>query len=266
MSLRLQANRRYDMPASFGPSQVPEHTEIRQASVLALSCPVAAGDLLDWIPEHFSLPAEPSLTVSYVSYLNVDYLGGRDYNEIVVSVDAQARDGDALVAAPLALVLWVNQVGALIAGREFMGLAKLPGRIPDLQGEYDRPRFSMAEDEQVLLRGWAESLRGIPAERLRRINDRAGEVRTLGWKYIPNDQGGADADYPLVNVMRWRYDSVLTGEGDFQFMPATKAQAPLSHSVVAYLSGLRRLGPARAFYGRGSATIDRRATRRLKAR
>lgn len=264
MTLRVQGNQRYDMPASFGPSQVPEQTEIKKASVLALSCPVSADDLAEVIPVHFNLPEKPNLTVAYVSYQDVDYLGGRGYNEIVISLDAQARDGDTVTDAPFALVLWVNQVGALIAGREFMGLAKLPARIPSLQGGNGRAEFSMAEDEHVLLRGRAEALQSVSADRLQRINDKAGEVRTFGWKYIPNDQGAADADYPLVNVMRWRYDSVQTGEGDFQFIPASKVQAPLSHAAVTYLSGVRKLGPIRAFYGEGSALIDRKATRRIQ--
>ncbi|WP_340317984.1 acetoacetate decarboxylase family protein [Rhizorhabdus argentea] len=255
--------RRYDMPALFGPSSVPDKTVIEDAHAIVLSAPISRDAAETLLPNQFRSPDAPVLSLAYVQYNDVDYLGGRGYNEIVVTVSAIHEGNDGTIAAAYAPVLWVNKAGALIAGREFMGLPKLLGNIPDsveVEGGY---RFSCFEEDALLLQGEATDLAPLAAPALDRVNARAGEVRTFGWKYIPGPNGSCDVDYPLVNVMRWNYRTAATGRGALTFAKPSGSDAPFSEAAIATLRGVPLQGEIRAFYGRGEATIDRQATRRI---
>lgn len=263
MSLTLQSGRRYDMPVGFGPSQVPDLTTIKEASVLAFSFATSREAVEQLLPAYFSAPETPQVNISHVCYRDVDYLGGRGYNEIVVTVSAIANDNGEPMEATFAPVLWVNQVGALIAGREFMGLAKLYADIPDLHDSAEGVGYRFAEYERDLLRVEAYELRELDGAALEKVQRRAQQVQTFGWKYIASPELQADVDYPLVNVMRWDYQRAWSGKARFEFIEQDRQSAPFSHEVVRVLSQLPVEGPIRAFRGEGSAFIDRAATRRL---
>jgi acetoacetate decarboxylase len=251
------------MPAVFGPSVVPDRTVVSDARALVLSFRTAHDRAQELVPGHFSVPADPTISVAHMSYRNVDYLGGRSYNEVVISVSALHGEGEKRIKAAFAPILWVNQVGALVAGREFMGLAKLNGVIPDAEKKPTGIRFRCYEYEALLLEGRGESLTEFDAKRLSNLNEHAAEVRTFGWKYIPAAGGGSDADYPLVNVMRWTYKRAWSGTGSLTFAGPDRVAAPFSSAAMAVLSRIPVIGPIRAFHGLGEAVIDRAATRRL---
>ena len=105
MAFSALKDRRYDMPAMFGPSPVPDRTVIEDAHAIVLSFPItrAAADTL--LPNHFRAPEVASASISYVSYKDVDYLGGRAYNEVVVSVSALHDEGSEVIAASFAPIL-----------------------------------------------------------------------------------------------------------------------------------------------------------------
>ena len=262
MPVQLEAGKRYDMPASFGPSVVPEKTEVVRAEALVLTTATRRSAVEKLVPDHFQVPDDPALTIAHMAYHDIDYLGGRSYNEIVVSIGASFAGKTERIEASLALALWVDQPGALIAGREFMGLPKILGRVSDLD---QTMRFTCAEYEVSFIEGGARDLSPLPADRLAKVNARAGEVRTFGWKYIAAAGGGSDIDQPLINVMRWRYDEAWSGQGDFRFIAPSFVQAPMSAAVIQGLATLPQDGPVKAFRGLGRATIDRTATRRLIA-
>lgn len=253
---------RYDMPVVFGPSPVPDRTVITDAHSIVLSFATSRAAAAVMVPSHFSLPEVVTASVSYVSYKDVDYLGGRGYNEVVISLSALHEGKVGTMAAGLAPVLWVNKVGALVAGREYMGLPKLFGTIPDAVVSETEASFACYEEDALLLRGAARDLQPLNPEKLQRVNERAGEVSTFGWKYIAGPDG-PDADYPLVNVMRWDYREAWTGQGSLEFFPVDRSAAPFAAPVMKVLSTLPVEGPVRAFRGVGTATIDRTATRRL---
>lgn len=263
MSTRLLPLTRYDMPVLFGPSRVPDKTYIPDAAACVLTFRTSAQAARNLVPDYFSVPEEPVVTVAHMAYHDVDYLGGRGYNEIVVSVSAGYADGDEQIEAAFAPVLWVDQVGALLAGREYMGLPKLPGVIPELERSGTGARFLCQEYDALLLEGAVEQLEPLSAEKLAKVNARAGDVRTFGWKYISAPGGGADLDYPTLNVMRWDYKQAWTGTGSLKFHTPSYRDAPMSSSALAVLAELPQLSVARVFLGTGEAIIDRTATRRL---
>ena len=252
---------RFDMPALFGPSVVPDRSVVPFAEVVSISFETtveAAGRLM---PRFFKPAGPPVVTVTRIDYHDVDYLGGRGYREIVVSVGA--LHGDNRRPAGFAPVMWVTEPGALISGREFMGFAKLPATMEAIEREADGCRFRACEYDAILMEGRVSGLHPLSEESLTRVNQSAEEVRTFGWKLIPGDGEAPDVDHPMMNVMRWNYSRAWSGDGDIRFHRPDARAAPLSAHVVDSLADVPVVASRRAFVAEGRAEIDRTATRRL---
>lgn len=254
---------RYDMPVAFGPSLMPDTSEVKDAEVVALSFETSAEAAAALLPPGMRPAEQPALSVTRITYPSVEYLGGRGYCEIVVAVAARFAGAGGEIAAGYAPVMWVNRVGALIAGREYMGFGKLPGELPAVAVDGDSRRFQCLEEGALLLEGIASGLKPLPEDRLARINAGAAEVVTLGWKHIPSAEGPPDADYPLANVTRWSYREAWTGESALVFHRPDVVAAPFSSRVAAGLAAVPLLKPRPAFVAKGDVIIDRAATRRL---
>ena len=264
MSLASEARRtrRYDMPIGFGPSLIPDRSEIPHAEVVGLSFLTEADALRALLPEGLDLAGDPVVSVSCIDYRGVDYMGGRGYLEIVVSFPARLVLGSESLTGGYAPVLWVSDFGALYAGREYMGLPKLLATFETSAGEGTRS-FACAEYGNRLLEGRATELTPLSDEQLARVRARSQEVRTFGWKHIPSDRGEPDADYPLINVMRWEYTRAWSGRSEIEWHGLDAIAAPFSSRIIAALSRLPILEYKRSFVAEGRAVIDRSATRRV---
>lgn len=254
---------RYDMPAVFGPSLMPDQTHVPLAEVVAVSFETSKDAAAKLLPRFFELGDKATVSISRIDYQDVDYLGGRGYREVVVSVNAVYHGPSGAVNAGYAPVLWVSETGALIGGREYMGLAKLAGEMDDIDRDEGRRVFRCAEYGTTLLECQASGLRPLSDDAMARVRKGSAEVQSFGWKYIPSAEGKPDADYPLLNVMRWDYARAWSGESQVRICRPDQRAAPMSSRVMAALDALPVKEYRRAFVGEGSAIIDRAATRRL---
>lgn len=259
----LDKTRRYDMPAVFGPSLMPATSAVPwfEAVVVAFETERAAAQAL--MAPYFQVAERANVSISRMTYRGVDYLGGRGYEEIVVGIDAVYDGPDGRIEAQYMPVLWVSETSALIAGREYMGYAKLGGEIPEVDRADDRRGFSCAEFGTPLLDAAAEDLQPITGEALDRVRAATAEGLGLGWKYIAAPGGGVDADYPTVVANRWNYEKAWTGRSVLNLAAPDARAAPCSARVMAALAALPVVRMRRAFVGEGSCVIDRAATRRL---
>src|SRR6266850_7189396 len=107
LSVLLDPRLRYDMPAMFGPSPVPERTYVPRASAFVLSFRTSHDAAESLVPQYFEVPESPLVSVSHMTYRSVDYLGGRDYNEVVISVGASHKGESETIEGAFAVVLWV---------------------------------------------------------------------------------------------------------------------------------------------------------------
>jgi acetoacetate decarboxylase len=253
---------RYDMPIAFGPSTVPDKSEVPSADVAIISFVTEAEPLRQIMPPGIELAGEPIVSVSCINYRGVDYLGGRDYQEVVISLPARFEERAGPIAGGYAPIMWVSDVGALMAGREYMGFPKLMGNFESSSDETTR-RFRVSEYDSPLIEGRCFDLKPMTEDQVARVQAGSQEVRTFGWKHIPGVDGSVDLAYPLVNVMRWNYSEAWTGKGEVLFRSPDSAAAPFSCRVAAFFANLPVKEFRRSFVARGSATIDRAATRRL---
>jgi Acetoacetate decarboxylase (ADC) len=254
-------SRRYDMPALFGSSVMPDCSVIPFAEVVSVSFETSAAAAERLVARFFRPTDPPVVTVTRIDYHDVDYLGGRGYREIVVSIGARHGSDDR--PAGFSPVMWVTEPGALISGRELMGFAKLPAAMDPISRGVDACSFQATEYDALLIEGHVSDLRALSDESLVRVNASASEVRTFGWKLIPGDGSAPDVDHAMSNVMRWNYTRAWSGEGAVRFHRPDARAAPLSARVVAALADIPVVAARRAFVAEGSARIDRTATRRL---
>jgi acetoacetate decarboxylase len=253
---------RYDMPAMFGPSLLPDQSEVKGTFVAAISFETERAAALPLLPRFFELPETPVVTFTYIDYPSLEYLGGRGYHELVVAVSAVFKGENEEIRSGFAPVMWVDQPGALISGREYMGFGKLFGGFEADRSE-DHVQFLCSEYDAPLVEGTASGLKPVSVQGMARINAGAAHVNSLGWKYITNGGDNPDADYPLVNVTRWDYKRAWSGEGKLNFKTPSATEAPLSSRIMATLSALPVVAWRRSFVAEGDMVIDRTGTRRL---
>jgi len=256
------ADARYDMPTFFGPSIIPDYSE-PTADLAIVTFLTDAAPLEAILPAGFALAGDPVMSVSMIDYSDVDYLGGRGYKEVVISFPTRFEGKVDRMNGGFAPVLWVSEPGALMAGREFMGLPKLMAEF-ETAADADRRSFRLSEYGAPLMAGSVHGMKPLSAEQLAKVQERSQEVCTFGWKHIPAAGGVVDLAYPLVNVMRWQYEQAWTGEGEVQFFAPDAAAAPFGSRAARFLAGLPVREVRRSFIARGRAKIDRLGTRPLK--
>jgi hypothetical protein len=261
----LDPRQRYDMPAAFGPSLLSDQEHVPEFEAAVVGFETSPEHAKALLPRYYSVGERAGVSISRMAYRGVGYLGGRGYEELVVSIDAVYDGPDGRTAAPYMLVLWVSESAAIAAGREFMGYPKLFGELPPIAGAGDQRTFICSEFGNPLVSARLSELCALTGEKLERLRAAGAESPGLGWKYIAAPGGGVDADYPTLIMNRFDYREAWSGVSDFAFSRPTAQQAPSSSRVVAALAELPVVKMRRAFLGRGSCIIDRAATRRLRA-
>jgi len=258
-----EQGRRYDMPVVFGPSPLGGRATYASRRAISYSFLTDPAALEPFIPYHFRL-AEPATVIVHSSMLiGVDWLAGRNYHTARVSVQVEAKDRGEILRGPFHLVDWESEPRAVIAGREYLGLAKIVGEIPEHEQSGDTAAFECYEYGTRLLRVEVSHLRRIREEELERRNG-GGDFVTLGWKFIPGPGGTVDADYPVKMVSRGRADAMWTGDGSVAFDQPTWEQCPTSARIMPALAGLPVLEslPATVVTAAGGI-LDRAASARL---
>ncbi len=259
----IDPTKRYDMPVVFGPSDLPDVTNIGDTRTIAIPFKTEKAALTQYIPGFFTLPDEPVVTVSSSNFSDVDWLGaGRGYNVTRVTTPV-SYDGSEKLTGPYSLVIWESDSKPVIAGREFQGYAKIVGRTPLHERTDDLAAFECFEYDDRLVRGEVSEPKAVPESKVSALNTGAPNI-ALGWKYIPSPEGGADADYPTKLVSYSTINAVWRGVGSITFDEPTWQQAPLSSRIIAALRDLPNLGYGSASIVHGANTLHRDDVRRLR--
>ncbi len=257
---------KYDMPAVFGPSLLPDVTTFGRVDMVSISYVTTVEAASALVPYHFRLPGEPVVTFSRMTYDEVDYLGGRGYHELTMGISAFHESEQGNVSGAYMPVVWIDDGAALVAGREYMGYAKIEGQLPGVVSSDTGRDFGLCEFGAPLLSGHVEQLAPLDEARLEGARAAAKNVTVLGWKYIAGPEGAVDADYPTAIALSFEWSKGWRGDGRIRFEKPTPAAAPFSSRVVSALAALPVVRYRPAFVARGTGTIDRGATRRLPRR
>ena len=196
------------------------------------------------LPEGFELVGEPVVTVAQTHMTEIDWLAGRGYNVLGVTVQARFNGARDQATGPFLLVLWENLTDPILTGREQLGFSKIYCELPEpvIHGGETQCTASWLGfrfmDMRLTKMVEVEEPAAAPAE-----SPGEGSLKgTLHYKYVPKtgEWGEADAEYavlspinpPLSQPTRWQ------GEGTVTFQRARWEDLPTQFMVVNALHEL----------------------------
>lgn len=260
--LTLEPNTKYDMPAAFGKSIFTKVSHVPDLQLVATSFETTAEAIEQLLPPHLALGDNNLVYVNRLRYRGIDYLAGRGYEEIVVGVNARHEVDGKVINAPYMICVWVDEIPAILSGREALGYPKLYAEIPQLIEADGRIRFHASEYGTKFVEGEVRNLKPLPESAMPKINASVSEYN-FAWKYIQGPENTIDADYITLTRMKWDYQTAWMGEGESKFLPTSFEETPASHAAVKGLAALPVLGWKPAFVANAKAIIYRDETRRL---
>ena len=260
---RVEAGRRYDMPVGFGPSILPGVSIFGEIEVITIPFRTNLDAVRSLIPSCFDIAERPLLNITCTTNRKIDYLAGRGYNIVDVSVVVTYNYNDRSITGPFHLILWESDPHPVVQGRELAGWAKVYAQIPDGMHHGNQCEFACMEYDTVLVSGGVNGLSPVSDSQLRDIQGRTRETSPLGYKFIPGPKGTIDVQYPTRLVSRRRYHTAFAGEGWVRFGTPTFEQAPISARFVDVLRTLPMESAGHALLLRGSGELPRDEWERL---
>ena len=260
--LTLDPKTKYDMPAAFGKSIYTPVTHVPDIQLIATSFETTPEAIESILPRHLAKGDNNIVYVNRLRYRGIDYLGGRGYEEIIVGVNARHEHEGKVIKAPYLFVEWVDDVPAILSGREALGYPKLYADIPQLVEVEDRIRFQASEYGTKFLDAEVRKLKPLPESAMPKINSSVSEFN-FAWKYIQGPEGTIDADYITLTRMTWDYKQAWLGEGEARFIPSSFEETPASYAAAKAMAAFPVIEWKPAFVAKATAIIYRNDTKRL---
>jgi hypothetical protein len=258
-----EAGVRYDMPVVFGPSELRPQANFGETRAIFHSFLTDPAALEPMVPYHFKLAEPAKVVIGGHMLIDVDWMAGRDYHIVRAAIEVERVIDGENVRALYSLVVWENDSRPVIAGREYLGLAKITGEIPPHEYADDRASFELYEYGTRCLRVDVSDIVQVEQAEVDHINATRGDTITFGWKYIPGPGNTVDADYPVKMVSRGQLHSMAYGKSAVTWDHPTWEQCPFAHRIIETLSALPVLEvlPTRLTVSKG--TLDRGASSRI---
>ncbi len=241
MSYRFEPGRMYRMPTHFGPATGPrmgpdgrkfrckDHPKSTSIRISFLS---GRRQLERLLPPGFSLEGEPVVTV-YASYMKeIEWLAGRGYNVLGVTIPAKFSGENDQVVGPFLTVLWENLADPIITGREELGFSKIYCELPEL---------SVMSDSATARASWL----GFQFLEMSVLNLKPRQAPLnpphvdgqLHYKYMPKtgEWGLSDTQYAVMTPTdgtNIRIQEDLVGDGAIKWNPARWEDLPTFYQVV----------------------------------
>ena len=258
---------RYYNPVGFRTELPPPVSRFDGVETLAVRFVTDPAALRAMVPGFFELPEEPVVSVAHSHNIGVDWLGGRTYYVSRVEVPVTYRGPSETLSASFSTVIWESDPKPVILGRELQGYQKIVGNVPPHELNGTDATFECREYDTVLFRGELRDLAPVDAATFALMRDQLAEKgqESLGWKYIPNPEGGADVDYVTRLLFRGTLTEMRQGSGEIAFVTPEWRDAPGCAHIMAALARLPILEYRPAVMTRWSnVTLPRDEVRRIR--
>ena len=249
MPYEFDPNAMYRMPTHYGPRTGPRRgpdgkgfdcIDSPKATSVSVSFLSDAAQLDRLLPPGFALSGEPVVTVSATYMKEIDWLAGRGYNTLGVSLPATFKGEQDHVTGSFLTVLWENLADPIITGREELGFSKIYCELPEPTA-YQGTTHCIAS--------WLGfKFMDLTATNMTQVTDAPvtsspASDGTLHYKYMPRtgEWGTADVQYAVLTPAHtpnrvvkelWR------GEGAVQFHEARWEDLPTQFNVVNGIAAL----------------------------
>ena len=250
---------RYSMPVHFGPVPKGEKSSgwYRDVTVMVIPYLTDREKLAAHLPAPFTVGEQAIVTVAYACSKDVDWLAGRGYNLVSVTVSAVFNGENEQLEGQYSLVWWENLADAILSGRELTGIPKIFGDIPDHTVVDGRWTSSVSHFDSKILDMSIEGLRPPTAEEIETAQkSREGKDHPMAWRYLPRVGGfGATVSEPTTFPSESVYTGAWIGEGKIDWKHLTWEQNPTQCHIVNALSDLPILEYLPAMVTTGSTNL-----------
>ncbi|MCH8910310.1 MAG: acetoacetate decarboxylase family protein [Chloroflexi bacterium] len=247
MSYTFEPNQMYRMPTHFGPATGPRRgpdgrkflcEDNPKSTSIRVSFLSNAKQLEALLPPGFTLHGDPVVTVSATYMKEIEWLAGRGYNVLGVTIPARFNGQNDQVVGPFLTVLWENLADPIITGREELGFSKIYCELPEIRISGDSASssaswlgFNFLDINVNNLKPRTEPAAGGPVD---------GQ---LHYKYMPRtgEWGTSDIEYAVITPAEGSNAKVLedrVGNGSLNWNPARWEDLPTFYQVVNALADL----------------------------
>jgi|TARA_B110000259_G_scaffold187281_1_gene240932 acetoacetate decarboxylase len=247
------------MPFYFGPRSMGEKLSGWYNDVTMLVIPYLTDDKLlkSIIPEPFKLLDDPIITVTYACNKNIDWLAGRDYNLISVSVKTKfdgVRDNEI---GTFNLVMWENLTDPILTGRELQGIPKIYADIQNHQLTDGVISTNVSHYNNSILDMSITNMFQLDANMVTVISDSEKNLKSFGLRYIP------DVDItnppllvePILHTSQNFFKEIHLGNGSVNWHASSWEKNPTQAHIVNKLKELPIIEYKDSYYIKGSANL-----------
>ncbi len=241
MSYTFVPNQMYRMPTHFGPATGPRRgpdgrkflcEDNPKSIALSVSFLSNRRQLEALLPPGFTLHGDPVVTVSATYMKEIEWLAGRGYNVLGVTIPAKFNGKKDQVRGPFLTVLWENLADPIITGREELGFSKIYCELPDV---------SVMRDSASAQASWLGfQFLDMNVNNLKPRVDSSPTSQVDGqlhYKYMPRtgDWGTADTQYAVMTPAEGSNAQIkedLVGVGSLKWNSSRWEDLPTFYQAV----------------------------------
>ena len=247
------------MPFNFGPKDNDPRNSgwYRDVSMLIIPYKTDAEILRKLMPEQFEISDEPTIYVNYACNKNIDWLAGRNYNLISISVEAIFSGDIDEITASYNLVMWENLTDPILTGREMQGIPKIYADIDDISYDNNSANVCMSHFACPILDISISDTLQLDKKVVDQVVKEKSDMQSFGYRYIPNVNPALPPVLvePILHTSQNIFTEMSLGKGLVNWHSSSWEQNPTQSHIINKLKGLPILEYEDAVMTRGATNL-----------
>ena len=247
------------MPFNFGPRATNANVSgwYRDVTMIVVPYLTDANILRSIIPEQFSIPEEPVVSIAYACNKDIDWLAGRAYNLISVSVETTFKGTVDQETAAYNLVFWENLTDPILTGRELQGIPKIYADIEDHKLKSGTASSHVSHYNNPILDISISNLTKLDDDIVKTISDSEKNKKTFGYRYIPNVDVTKEpvVAEPILHTSHNFFKEMHLGQGHVDWHSSSWEQNPTQAHIINKLKELPILEYKDAVFIKGATNL-----------
>ena len=241
-NFKIPTNGNNMMPFNFGPRETDPRNSgwYRDVSMLIVPYKTDAKILRKLMPEQFEISDEPTVSVNYACNKDIDWLAGRNYNLISVSVEAIFSGDVDEVTASYNLVMWENLTDPILTGREMQGIPKIYADIDDMSYGNNSANVRMSHFASPILDIAISDTVRLDKKIVGEVVKEKSDMQSFGYRYIPNVNPALPpvVAEPILHNSQNIFTEMSLGKGFVNWHSSSWEQNPTQSHIINILKTL----------------------------
>lgn len=256
--MKFEEDATYMMPVAFGP-QPPhpagEFTDVRTLMCIYRTEPSAISRVL---PEPFVPGPDPLVFVYMQRCRGVNFLAGGEYCLLGVNVAATFPSADGPIHGSFALILWENNIEAIIRGREILGIPKLYAHVDNPESVQGHWSVAARDHGLTLISMDLTDEKQMTPQELESLQGELAETAWFGWKRVPRIDGlGVEVNQPTLVGIENRTSAGWRCRGSVRFGQMIWEESPSNAHIVRGLRDIPLRECVKAYRTEGTIRLTR---------